>query len=223
MRISKRLSTISKLIDNDSIILDVGCDHALLDIYTVLNNKSIKAYASDNKIGPLDGAKDNIKKYKLDKKINTILMDGIEDIPSDVNTVIISGMGGINIINILNNNKNNLSNIDTLIVSPNNDYVKVRQGLNKLGYCFEDEILLVDKKITYLIMKLKKKKKRYSKRELVLGPILLQKKDKVFIKYLNDELKRKKIIYNLTPKKYFYKRYRLRKDIKLIQGGILWD
>ena len=223
MKINKRLKNISKLIDNNSVILDVGCDHALLDIYTVLNNDSIKAYASDNKEGPLKGAKDNIKKYKLNKKINTILMDGIENIPIDVNTVIISGMGGMNIINILSNNRSNLVNVDTLILSPNNDYVNVRKKVSKLGYYFEDEILLIDKKITYIIMKLKRGKKRYKNRELVLGPRLLEKKEKLFIKYLDDELKRKKIIYSLTPKKYFYKRYKIKKDIKLIQGGKLWD
>ena len=217
MKINKRLKTISKLIDNNSVILDVGCDHALLDIYTVLNNNSIKAYASDNKKGPLEGAKANISKYRLNDKINTILMDGIEAVPEDVNTVVISGMGGMNIINILSN-KDSLKNVDTLILSPNNDYINVRKKIVKLGYYFEDEVLLIDKGITYLIMKLKKGKKRYCKREMVLGPILLQKNDKVFIKYLDDELKRKKIIYSLTPKKYFYRRLKLKKDMRLIQG-----
>ena len=223
MKLSKRLKTIANLIDNNRVILDVGCDHALLDIYTVLNNDSIKAYASDNKEGPLDGAKVNIAKYKLNDKIETILMDGIENIPKDVNTVIISGMGGMNIVNILNRHKNNLKNIDELILSPNNDYINVRKKVFRLGYYLEDEILLIDKRVTYLIMKLKKGKKRYSKRELVLGPILLQKRDKVFKKYLEDELRRKKIIYSLTPKKYFYKRFKLKRDMKLIQGGVLWD
>ena len=33
MNISKRLRAIGDLIEDNSFILDVGCDHALLDIY----------------------------------------------------------------------------------------------------------------------------------------------------------------------------------------------
>ena len=63
MRISKRLRVISDFITDNSFILDIGCDHALLDIYTVLNKKNIKAIASDINEGPLKSAKENIKKH----------------------------------------------------------------------------------------------------------------------------------------------------------------
>ena len=40
MRISKRLKTISEFIDKEDKIIDIGCDHALLDIYIKENIKS---------------------------------------------------------------------------------------------------------------------------------------------------------------------------------------
>ena len=33
MRISKRLKAITEFIDKDDKVVDIGCDHALLDIY----------------------------------------------------------------------------------------------------------------------------------------------------------------------------------------------
>ena len=33
MKLSKRLKAISEFIDNEDRIIDIGCDHALLDIY----------------------------------------------------------------------------------------------------------------------------------------------------------------------------------------------
>ena len=42
MKISNRLKLIASFVDDDSKVIDVGCDHALLDIFLVLNKKNIK-------------------------------------------------------------------------------------------------------------------------------------------------------------------------------------
>ena len=60
MKINDRLKLIGDLVKANSFCLDVGCDHALLDIYLVKRNKNIKAIASDVAEGPLDIAKNNI-------------------------------------------------------------------------------------------------------------------------------------------------------------------
>ena len=60
MKINNRLKMIGDLVEANSFCLDVGCDHALLDIYLVKRNTNIKAIASDIKSGPLDQAKKNI-------------------------------------------------------------------------------------------------------------------------------------------------------------------
>lgn len=220
MKISKRLKFIGDLIKDKSVILDVGCDHALLDIYTVLNKKNIKAYASDINELPLGQAKKNIKENKLEKKIKTIQMNGIENVPKDANTIVISGLGGVTINNILNNNKENLKNIETIILSPNNDFIKVRKNLKNIGYYIEEEYLIEDKKVIYLILKLKKGNKKYSKKELFFGPILIKKQDKVFKKYFKDEIIRRNILLKLLPNKYFIKKYKIKNEINLINKNL---
>ena len=86
MKINARLKKIGDLVEANSFCLDVGCDHALLDIYLVKQNKDIKAVASDIAEGPLTQAKNNIKREKLDGKIETRLGYGLRTYTNDINT-----------------------------------------------------------------------------------------------------------------------------------------
>ena len=47
MKISNRLKLIASFVDDNSYVIDVGCDHALLDIFLVQTKKNIKTIASD--------------------------------------------------------------------------------------------------------------------------------------------------------------------------------
>ena len=62
IKLNKRLETVASFVDDNSNVIDVGCDHALLTIYLVQTKKNIKALASDINEGPLEGAKKNISK-----------------------------------------------------------------------------------------------------------------------------------------------------------------
>ena len=67
--ISNRLKRIASYVSKEDELIDIGCDHALLDIYLVTRNKDIRAVASDIKEGPLEQAKNNIKRERLEDKI----------------------------------------------------------------------------------------------------------------------------------------------------------
>ena len=85
MKINSRLKTIGDLVEKDSICLDVGCDHALLDIYLVKQKKNIKAIASDIADGPIEAAKNNIKREKLEGIIEIRQGDGLSTYTNDIN------------------------------------------------------------------------------------------------------------------------------------------
>ena len=59
MKINDRLKKIGDLVDANSLCLDIGCDHALLDIYLVKEKNQQKAIASDIALGPLEKANEN--------------------------------------------------------------------------------------------------------------------------------------------------------------------
>ena len=223
MKINNRLKQIGDLVDTNSFCLDIGCDHALLDIYLVKKDKNITAIASDIAEGPVDAAKKNIKREKLENEIEVRLGDGLSTYSDDVNTVIISGMGGRSIIGILKYKMNIVKKIDTFILSPNNYQEDVKRFLVKCGFYIEDEVLVKEGKFIYQIIKLKKGKKKYSKKEYFFGPKLLEKQGKLFIDYYTRELKSREILISLLPKNYRLKKYKTKKEIKLIRDVLEKD
>ena len=202
MKINARLKTIGDLVEKDSICLDVGCDHALLDIYLVHRKANIKTIASDIAQGPLEQAKKNIEREHLEDVIETRLGSGLETYTDEINTIIISGMGGRNIIGIFKDNIKKLNKVETLIISPNNYQEDVKRFLCKHGFYIQNEEFVKDKKFIYQIIIFKKGKKKYSKKEYFFGPIFLEKKGPLFREYYERELKSREILISLLPKNF---------------------
>ena len=216
MTISKRLRAISDFISDNSFILDIGCDHALLDIYCVLNKKNVKAIASDVKEGPLAMARENVKRYDASSKVSVVLGDGLDTYQDGVDTVILSGLGSSTIVSILNKGSKFLPNIKKLIISSNNDYCFLRKSVCDLGFYIADEVMVYDKDKFYPIILFKKGHKTYNDYELKYGPILLEKMDDDFKGYLNNEKSKLFDIYRMLKPKHVLKKRRIKKDINFI-------
>lgn len=219
MNISKRLRVIGDLVSSNSFILDVGCDHALLDIYVTLKNKNIRAIASDIKEGPLKIAKENVLKYKT--KVEVVLGDGLESYKKGVDTVVLSGLGSVTIVDILSKDKNILFKIDKLIISSNNDYYYLRNSLCKLGFMISDEKIVYEKGKYYPIVVFNHGKGKYNNYELKYGPILLKEKEDSFIKYLKFNKNKLIKINNSLGIKYFFRKIKIKKEIKFIDKVLL--
>ena len=217
MRINDRLKTIGDLADANSFCLDVGCDHAFLDIYLVKRGDNIKAIASDVAEGPLEHAKKNIKAENLEDVIETRLGNGLDTYSDEVDTIIISGMGGRNMIGIFKNNLDVLKKIKTIIVSPNNYQEDVKRFLVKNGFYIEEEVMVKDKKFIYQIIKFYRGKKKYSRKEYFFGPVFLKKKDKLFREYYERELKSREIYVNVLPKNFVWKKFITKQEIKMLK------
>ncbi len=220
MKINARLKKIGDLVEANSFCLDVGCDHALLDIYLVRQNKNIRAVASDVKEGPVLQAKKNIRQEKLEEVIEVRLGDGLSTYTKDIDTVIISGMGGRNIISICKNDMKNFKMVSTYILSPNNYQEDVKRFFVKNGYYIANEEFVKDKRFIYQIIILKKGKKKYTKKEFFFGPVFLLKKGPLFREYYEREMKAREILLDLLPKNFKYKRYKTNKEINLIKQEI---
>lgn len=220
IKLSKRLEAISSLVPINSSIIDIGCDHALLDIYLHQKKISNKIIASDINANALDNAKQNIKKYKLDKNIETRLGSGLDPLNQEdkIDTIIISGMGGHTIIGILKNSQKKLENIDTIIIQSNTKLEFLRKEMTKLNYQIDDEIILEDNKKIYTIIKFIKGKKKYTQKELYFGPILLKKKDKLFIEKNKQELQKLKLILKTLRKNRILDRHKIKKEIRLYKN-----
>ena len=76
--ISNRLKSLVKYVSFDDKVIDIGCDHALIDIYLVKNNYLDRLIVSDVHKNALQSGIDNIKKEGLEEKIDARLGSGLE-------------------------------------------------------------------------------------------------------------------------------------------------
>lgn len=211
LRLSKRLKAISDFVDDGEIIMDVGCDHALLDIYLEKTGRIKKAIASDVNQNALNQALKNTKFYKT-KKIELRLSDGLDALRKEDNVtqIVISGLGDKKITEVLSKNLDKLKNVKTIIIQPNTNPWKVRLYLSKQGYMVKDEVLVEEKDIIYTIIKFIKKRKKYRKKQLYFGPVLLKNKDVTFNKNLSNMINNNKVILSKLPRKKMIKRLSLK-------------
>ena len=193
--ISNRLKSLTKYINKTDFVIDIGCDHALLDIYLIKNNIIDKCIVSDISINALKQGINNIKKYNLDKCIEIRCGNGLEVLNNNdlVNTVIISGMGTNTILEILNNDY--LKKINKLVIQSNKDYYMLRKEIVKLGFIIDLEEVIEDNDKIYINIVFVRGNKEYTEDELLYGINNMLNKE-IYYKYLIN--KKEKILNNLN-------------------------
>lgn len=215
IKLSKRLLAIANLIDDNSKVVDIGCDHGLVSIYLAMNKQNISIIASDINQNALDNAIKNINKYHLEDKIKVCLSNGLDNINDEIDTIIISGMGGHTIVDILTNNQEKLNTVNNIIIQSNNDIEYVRRKIVKLGYYISKEELILDKNIYYTVILFTKGKKKYTNKEYYFGPILLKENSKIFIEKNNKEYTKLVNIKNNIPKRKLLIRLKILKELHM--------
>lgn len=209
--ISNRLKSLVKYINKTDSVIDIGCDHALLDIYLVKNNIINKCIVSDVSLNALNQGIDNIEKYNLNNYIETRCGNGLEVLndSDNINTIIISGMGTNTILDILNNDY--LKNINKLVIQSNKDYYMLRKEIVKLGFIINKEEVIEDNDKIYINIVFVRGNKEYSEDELMYGTNDMMNKE-VYYKYLI--YKKEKILNNITDTELIKK---LQNEIDLLK------
>ena len=183
MRTSKRLKEITQFINENDKVIDIGCDHALLDVYLKEEYPNIKVIASDISEGAIKQAKRTIDRHNLNEEIDVRIGDGltVADI-DEYDTIVISGLGFYTIKKILSNS-DKIKNVKKIIIQSNTDIVKLRKYIVKLGYKISREKLVEDKDIIYTIIEFIPGQEKYNYKQIYLGPRLMENKDELFNEY----------------------------------------
>ncbi len=174
LKLKPRLLSLVKFIDDNDKIIDVGCDHAYLDIYLAQTGHPNKIYASDVNSNALSSGIENIEKFELTNKIIPMLSYGIEKANEcDVDTLVISGMGAKNIVDILNSP--NLNRFYKLILQSNNNHAELRRSLTGFGFniIYEEVIHENDKTYINIVATRDYNIKTYTDKEYEFGPYLI--------------------------------------------------
>lgn len=221
--LSKRLQAVANLVSPGRRVADIGCDHGYVSIYLADVRKCPKVIAMDVRKGPLSQAESNIHRYGMDDRIETRLSDGTALLePDEVDTLLISGMGGRLIMRIVSDGLDRLGAFKELVLQPQSEVELVRRFLREHDYIIVDEDFVIEDGKNYPMMKVLHVScldewdegrglqhddlilSDYSlKQQDLFGPVLLQKRPADFCTFL--ELKKKKteeILQQITqPKK----------------------
>ena len=221
MKISDRLKEISEYVNEEDKIVDIGCDHALLDIYLCDEYKKLNVIATDIHEGALNNAKNNIDKYKMNDRISLRLGDGLTVVNSEeIDTIIISGMGFYTIKDILSNSSK-MVNVKKIIVQSNTDIIKLRKFIIKLGYKISREKLVKDNEIIYTVIEFIPGKEKYNYDEIYFGPRILENKNDLFYEYYSKKLLKYENLLLQIPKFEIRSKLHHKHLIKIIRRALI--
>ena len=215
MKISKRLQAIANMIDTSHKIYDVGCDHAYLDIY--MAELGCNCVAIDVRKTVIENAESNVIQSGFQNKIKVILNNGLENITIEEDaTVVLSGLGTKTILKIIGDKK-----LKQIIIQSNDDLYLLRKAMIDKGYSIVDEKIIFEDNKYYVIINFRIGSVTYSDEKLLLGPVLLQNKDEIFISYLKDKLEHFNKVLLQIPEHYSERKKQVEKTIEQIKAALI--
>ena len=150
-----RIQTMVDLYPVVDSIADIGCDHGYTAIALFEAGKAEKLFACDIGKEPLEMAKKNVRFRGLEDKITCRLGNGLEALEKgECKHLLLSGMGGMLMIQIL---EKRIEEFETILLSPQSDYEKVRRFLYPYMELVED-CYVKEKNKFYRILLAKKRK-----------------------------------------------------------------
>lgn len=212
MNINLRLKSIINEIEGTSLA-DIGCDHGIVSVNALIENKVKRVIACDISDKSLDKAR-NLARQNNIKNIEFRCGDGLSVInDGEIDCVVIAGMGGCEIINILSKK---LDSIERYVLLAHTHVKDLREFLvaNSLKI-IKDEVLYSDKHY-YTIIVAEKGKDKLTKKEILLGRDSLKNEFyKNYLLYLKD--KNNFILKNCTDSN---KKEEIKEVLDLIEGEL---
>ena len=187
--LSKRLSSVVSYVSSGNKVADIGCDHAFTSIHLIRSGIASSVLASDVNDGPLVIAEKNIRMSGLDSQIEVRKSNGLSEITTsdNIDTILISGMGGYLIIDILNSNIGVRDKAKELILQPQSDIHNVRHYLHNNGFSISDEMMVYEDGKYYNIIKAVPGNQSYDNEfEYLYGKALIDNRDEVFKNYIKN-------------------------------------
>ena len=208
IELGERLTRVASFVPNGSKVCDVGSDHAYLPVYLIQNNQISCAIAGEVVEGPYLSAKQTVRDYRMEDRIEVRLGDGLKILSKEdeITAVTICGMGGELISRILEAGYSggHLNGRERLILQPNVAEHFVREWLMNHSYHIVEETVVEDNHRLYEIIVAEPVGKHieYTELELKYGPILLKESSELSVaKWNRMNRKNKEILEQLQKSK----------------------
>ena len=199
----RRLEEIINLVEDNSIVADIGTDHGIVPYELIKSNKAKKVIASDISEKSLDKLREKLDYLDEPEKIILNVSDGLDNLNEyQVDTIIISGMGGNLIVDILNKNIEVAKSANCLILGANNSLSVLRKFLHDNSFEIIEEVDLFENDKYYQIIKIKVGKQLFSNDyEYEFGKFLIDNKSENLKQYIKQQIENKKtILSNISEK-----------------------
>ncbi len=192
-----RLSCAASFVRKDSVVCDVGTDHAYLPVNLIQRGIAVRAVACDINEGPLERARWSAAKYGVTDKIRFVLADGLDGVQPEkdgVNEIIICGMGGELIARIVDASAYTRMPEVRLILQPMTCAPELRQYLWDNGFRILEERLCeaAGKIYTCIHAAYDGEVRTYTPAELILGKSNIEKREPLFEGYAKNTIRRLK-------------------------------
>lgn len=149
--LSKRLNAVASLVEQGSVIADVGTDHGYIPVFLYKSGVIKGAVACDVNKGPLSSCEALVLQEGLSDYIKVRLSDGLNNIEwEEFDTLIIAGMGGELIRDILL--KCDYVKEKHLILNPMTHCEIVRKYLYDNGFEILNDYIVQDSRHYYSVL-----------------------------------------------------------------------
>ena len=154
--LSNRMQALTDMVTPGTVITDVGCDHGFVSVYLVQKGISPRVIAMDVRSGPLEHAREHIREYGLEDRIETRLSDGLHSLKTgEAAGMICAGMGGPLMEKILTEGREQAKEFRELILQPQSEIPHFRAFLMEEGYLLLDENIIYEEGKYYFMMKVR--------------------------------------------------------------------
>ncbi|MBO5420547.1 MAG: SAM-dependent methyltransferase [Clostridia bacterium] len=195
LKLKSRLNMAARMVRKGSRLADIGTDHAYLPTALILDGTVPCAIAADLRKGPLENAEATVKQYGIAEKVQLRLSDGLQCInQSEVDDIVVAGMGGILISEILEAAPWVKSENIQLILQPQSHDEVLRKWLWDNGFeikkeeaCFEDGKTYICMATTYTGLT-----SIHSEAEILLGGFI-SKNDEASVSFCEKKIHRTEV------------------------------
>lgn len=152
--LSERMLRTAAMVSHGNCTADVGCDHAYTSIYLVEQGIAPRVVAMDVNEGPLERARENVAKFRMEQQIDLRLSDGLTALaPGEADTILIGGMGGPLMERILSMFPETVATAKELVLQPQSELAAFRRFLHNMGFRITDEDMLSEDGKYYVILR----------------------------------------------------------------------
>lgn len=188
--ITPRLKSVADFVRKDTVLYDIGSDHAYLPSYLLKNGMIPFAYVCDIAKGPLKKAEKTLREFCVYNKAEIICTDGLNGIdlafPCDIS---ICGMGGELIAKIISEKPELKNPSINLILQPMTRAEVLREYLYNNCFTVHKEITVNDGKLyTVMLCSYVGKNETLSVGEMYLGKEGIRTESTEFLRLCEKKL-----------------------------------